>query len=87
MLRGLEVAYKLAVHNSTQPDSLMIVRCPYCVAGPEFIPMLAYKDGRCVCIWCAHTVYPGNVGYQCDCRTCIRLRRISETFTLRKAVN
>ena len=31
---------------STPTDSVMVVRCSYCVADNEFVPMPAYKDGR-----------------------------------------
>jgi hypothetical protein len=30
-------------------DTLMVVRCLHCLTGIEFIPMIAYKDGRFVC--------------------------------------
>jgi len=31
---------------STPTDSVMVVRCSYCVADNEFVPMPAYKGGR-----------------------------------------
>lgn len=33
----------------TATDTLMTVRCPYCMAGIDFRVMTAYKDGRFVC--------------------------------------
>jgi hypothetical protein len=58
-----------------QTDTIMVVRCPYCVGAGEFIPMLAYKDGRFVCVWCAHTVRTDNPAYHCTCRRCIELAK------------
>src|SRR5215470_1242530 len=40
------------------PDSQLILLCRWCIAGADFVPMCAYKDGRFVCIYCAHTVRP-----------------------------
>ncbi len=55
-------------------DSVLIIRCCYCVAGQKFLPMLAYKDGRYVCPQCAHTQRPGEPNYVCQCRSCIRAK-------------
>ena len=54
-------------------DTTLVIRCPYCVVGIEFRPMIAYKDGRFVCRDCAHTVRPGVPEYRCTCRPCLRL--------------
>ena len=54
-------------------DTTLTLRCPYCVVGIEFRPMIAHKDGRFVCRDCAHTVRPGVPEYRCTCRTCLRL--------------
>jgi len=54
----------------TLTDTILTIRCPYCMAGIEFSPMIAYKDGRFVCRDCAHTVCPGITGYKCTCRPC-----------------
>jgi hypothetical protein len=35
----------------------------YCMAGLDFRPMIAHKDGRFVCRDCAHTVRPGVPDY------------------------
>ena len=42
----------------TPTDTLLLLRCAYCVAGLEFRPLVAYKDGRFVCRNCCHTVRP-----------------------------
>ncbi len=59
----------------TATDTTLIIRCPYCVVGIEFRPMIAYKDGRFVCRDCAHTVRPGVSEYRCSCRPCLTLMR------------
>ncbi len=33
---------------STLTDTTLTIRCPYCVIGIEFRPMISYKDGRFV---------------------------------------
>lgn len=45
------------------------------MAGIDFRPMIAHKDGRFVCRDCAHTVRPGVPDYRCTCRPCMRLSR------------
>jgi hypothetical protein len=52
-------------------DTTLVIRCPHCLIGIEFRPMIAYKDGRFVCRDCAHTVHPGMPAYRCICRNCI----------------
>jgi hypothetical protein len=56
-------------------DTILTIRCPYCMAGIDFRPMIAYKDGRFVCRNCAHTVHTGVPEYQCTCRPCLRQSR------------
>jgi hypothetical protein len=64
-------------------DTTLTIRCPYCMAGIEFRPMIAYKDGRFVCRDCAHTVRPGVPEYECTCRRCLRRSRAKqENMTL-----
>lgn len=60
------------MENTTPTDTTLVIRCPYCLIGIEFRPMIAYKDGRFVCRDCAHTVRPGVTGYRCTCRHCLR---------------
>jgi len=54
-------------------DTILTIYCPYCMDQSEFILLTAYKDGRFVCIHCAHTVRPGVVNYSCVCPTCVWL--------------
>ena len=55
----------------TLTDTTLIIRCPYCVVGIAFRPLISYRDGRFVCRDCAHTVRPGVPKYICTCRTCL----------------
>ena len=64
------------------PDSQLIILCRWCIAGGDFIPMSAYKDGRFVCTWCAHTVRPGVSQYRCKCRVCGQFREVVESGDL-----
>jgi hypothetical protein len=73
ILRAVSVA---AVQERPLPtDTILTIRCPHCMAGTDFRPMIAYKDGRFVCRHCAHTVRPGVPEYRCTCRPCLRLSR------------
>jgi hypothetical protein len=65
--------------ESMPTDTILTFRCPYCMAGIDFRPMIAYKDGRFVCRDCAHTVRPGLAVYKCTCRRCLRLSRATTT--------
>jgi hypothetical protein len=49
------------------------VRCPFCVLGLEFRPMVAHIDGRYICDKCGHTTHPGESEYQCHCPNCRKL--------------
>lgn len=49
------------------------VRCPYCVLGVEFRPMVAHVDGRYICNKCGHTTHPSESEYRCLCPNCRKL--------------
>jgi DNA-directed RNA polymerase subunit RPC12/RpoP len=49
------------------------VRCPYCVLGQEFRPMVMHVDGRYICSRCGHTARPGDTTYECHCQKCVKL--------------
>jgi ribosomal protein S27AE len=49
------------------------VRCPYCVLGLEFLPMVAHVDGRYICGKCGHTACPEDAAYRCHCPKCLEL--------------
>ncbi len=36
-------------------DTILTIRCPHCMAGTDFRPMIAYKDGRFVCRDCCRS--------------------------------
>jgi hypothetical protein len=74
----------------TLTDTILILRCAYCISGIEFAPMIAYNDGRFVCRDCAHTVRPGFTNYKCTCRSCFRAARVvaeSETIVISSLLN
>jgi hypothetical protein len=54
-----------------------LVRCPYCVSGNEFRPMVRHVDGTFICNGCGHTTRLKDNYYQCGCSRCIELRRIT----------
>jgi hypothetical protein len=57
------------------------VRCPYCVLGHEFRPMVAHVDGRYICNRCGHITCLGDAKYDCHCPQCLKL--IFRTFGCR----
>jgi hypothetical protein len=67
-------------------DTTLTIRCPHCVVGIEFRPMIACKDGRFICRDCAHTVCPGIAQFRCTCRTCLEWRRKAVQGELRSPV-
>ena len=59
------------------PDSnslLLVSRCPYCAVALDFKPLVAHGDGRLVCEYCAHTVWPEVLSYRCICVNCLKWR-------------
>jgi hypothetical protein len=46
------------------------VRCPYCVTGFEFHPMVTHLDSRHMCNKCGHTTRPSDAQYECHCPNC-----------------
>ena len=52
-----------------------IVRCPYCVLGDDFRPMLPKLEGWFICSKCGHSVMPGKPDYKCRCEKCEELNR------------
>lgn len=57
-----------------------VVRCPYCVAGKEFRPMLRHSGKRrFLCLGCGHNTVPGAIHSSCHCPRC---REISRASTL-----
>jgi hypothetical protein len=73
---GLASCVRALYEGSELPtDTILIIRCAYCMAGIQHRPMIGYKDGRFVCCECAHTVRPGVAEYECTCRFCLRMAR------------
>ena len=52
-----------------------IVRCPYCVFGDEFRPMIGHVDGRYICNKCGHVTRPEDHRFYCSCPNCTKLAR------------
>jgi hypothetical protein len=52
-----------------------IVRCPYCVLGEDFRPMLPRAEGCFICRKCGHTSIPENPEFKCFCLKCNELNR------------
>jgi len=47
-----------------------IVRCPYCVIGDDFRPLLSRSSGTLVCTKCGHSVVPNTPSFRCSCPHC-----------------
>jgi len=47
-----------------------IVRCPYCILGDDFRPMLPKPGGWFICQKCGHTAQPGDPDFKCFCQKC-----------------
>jgi DNA-directed RNA polymerase subunit RPC12/RpoP len=61
----------------TAPGTLMVVRCPYCVLGEEFRPMVAHLDRRFICAKCGHLANPRGKDFKCSCPECSNLRALN----------
>jgi Zn ribbon nucleic-acid-binding protein len=61
----------MQAHSLGRNDSAdATVRCPYCVLGDEFRPMLSDEDGQFTCAKCRHTARPADKNYSCRCYKC-----------------
>lgn len=49
------------------------IRCPYCVLGLQFRPMVPHLDGRSICEKCGHLVRPEDANFTCSCYKCEQL--------------
>ena len=47
-----------------------IVRCPYCVLGDQFRPMLSRPGGWFICHKCGHTAISEKPEFKCFCQKC-----------------
>jgi hypothetical protein len=52
-----------------------VVRCPYCVVGDHFVPMLPRPEGLFTCVECGHTAIPEKPEFKCSCQKCGELNR------------
>ena len=51
-----------------------IVRCPYCLLGDQFRPLLE-RPAWSICENCGHSMIPDDPDFKCSCRNCERLRQ------------
>jgi len=51
-----------------------VFRCPYCVEGDQFRPMLQ-KPNWFICEQCGHVLLPGDADFKCGCQRCLELER------------
>ena len=54
-----------------------IVRCPYCVAGGTFRPMLQPSKGWFLCLGCSHTAKPADPSAKCNCPRCQQMKQLA----------
>jgi DNA-directed RNA polymerase subunit RPC12/RpoP len=52
-----------------------VVRCPYCVLGDHFRPMLSRSQGWFICLKCGHTTNLEKPELKCFCQRCGALKR------------
>jgi hypothetical protein len=55
--------------------AVRILRCPYCVLGNDFRPMLRKREGWFICSKCGHRANPGLAHFTCCCKKCEKLNR------------
>jgi hypothetical protein len=51
------------------------VRCPYCIEGDGFRPMVGHIDGRFICAKCGHILRLEDQHFLCPCAKCRELNR------------
>ena len=54
-----------------------IVRCPYCVEGGCFRPMLQPSKGWFFCLGCGHTTRPADPHAKCSCARCYAMSQLA----------
>jgi len=54
--------------------TLSVIRCPYCVLGVQFRPMVPYLDGRFLCEKCGHVALERDPNFRCSCQKCVQLQ-------------
>jgi hypothetical protein len=54
-----------------------IVRCPYCVEGGEFRPMIQRSGEWFVCLNCSHTARLEDPYAKCPCPKCLEMTRLA----------
>ena len=55
-----------------------IVRCPYCVQGGCFRPMLLRPTGWYLCLGCGHSTVPNDPYARCACERCQAMNQAAD---------
>jgi len=58
-----------------------IMRCPYCVQGGEFQPLIPQSQNTFACLKCGHTSSPDNPHLRCACSRCREVSRITDRLS------
>jgi hypothetical protein len=57
------------------------IRCPYCVLGSDFRPMLPRPNKSFVCVGCGHVASPEDPHLRCGCQRCIQMNRTANRIS------
>jgi len=75
------------------PMSLKVVRCPYCVLGVQFRPLVPRLDGTFICEKCGHVSLADGTSFKCSCYRCGELHssritsNVSPVLKIKKAAS
>jgi Zn ribbon nucleic-acid-binding protein len=58
-----------------------IIRCPYCVLGSEFQPMVRRSENIFACVNCGHISSPEDPSLRCSCSRCRQMNRVANRIT------
>lgn len=69
---------RMRANEERESMSEEIVRCPYCVMGSEFRPMLPrFRETEFVCVSCGHVATPDDPYLKCPCSRCVDMSRLA----------
>lgn len=58
-----------------------VIRCPYCVLGSEFRPMLRRSKKTFLCLTCGHTSSADDPHSKCSCNRCRKMNRVANQLS------
>lgn len=58
-----------------------IVRCPYCVEGSDFRPMLQRAEDSFICLGCGHESASDSSHGRCACEKCAQVNRAADRIS------